>query len=294
MQPLDLSLFGPLKQGWTKACAAFHHLTLMVVSQRNFAKIFNVAWHTSNTPEVIRGGFRRSGIYPFNPEKFDYGKLAPNNPTSCSAAPVSTTTIAVTQSGASTLLSQGASSANSSIPSVAAPYATSAPTYPYDLASTCNTPFTNEHYLWMMGDEEPAVSSTTNPSVQSASTSNCAVDLLEMEKKMDRQQRKRFRRRYKNGFDLTTDSTYNKWRGLRDHLDPVAMECNGTCPCGGECSCCCRGVGCCECVEAVLPPSPTTATLSPGQVWGRRRNSSFSQPSHSHITQKIDDLYTNW
>lgn len=80
LQPIDLSLFGPLNKGWVKACAAFHHLTSVVVNQRNFAKIFNVAWHSSNTPDVIRGGFRRSGIYPFDPNKFDYGKLAPSQP----------------------------------------------------------------------------------------------------------------------------------------------------------------------------------------------------------------------
>ena len=80
LQPLDLSLFGPLKKGWVKACAAFHHLTSVVVNQRNFSKVFNIAWHSSNTPDVIRAGFRRSGIYPFNPQAFDYTRLAPSKP----------------------------------------------------------------------------------------------------------------------------------------------------------------------------------------------------------------------
>ena len=107
LQPLDLSLFGPLNKGWVKACAAFHHLTFVVVNQRNFAKIFNVAWHSSNTPDVIRAGFRRSGIYPFDPNKFDYGKLAPSQPSTTAtsigtpsappvAAPFSTGTPTVT------------------------------------------------------------------------------------------------------------------------------------------------------------------------------------------------------
>lgn len=61
-----------------------------------------------------------------------------------------------------------------------------------------------------MGDEEPAESATTNSSVQSASTSNHAINLLEMEKQMDKQQRETFYRWYKNGFDLTTDTMYNK------------------------------------------------------------------------------------
>jgi len=77
LQPLDLSLFGPLKRGWLKACAAFSHLTSTVVNQRNVAKIFNVAWQSSTTPEVIRGGFKRAGIFPYDPSTFDFDKLAP-------------------------------------------------------------------------------------------------------------------------------------------------------------------------------------------------------------------------
>ena len=77
LQPLDLSLFGPLKRGWVKACAAFSHLTSTVVNQRNFEKIFNVAWHSSTTPEVIRGGFKRAGIFPYDPSMFDFEKLVP-------------------------------------------------------------------------------------------------------------------------------------------------------------------------------------------------------------------------
>lgn len=76
-QPLDLFMFGPFKKrGWVKACAAFNHLTSVVVNQRNFAKIFNVAWHSSIRPEVIISGFRKSGIYPYNPAMFDYSKLS--------------------------------------------------------------------------------------------------------------------------------------------------------------------------------------------------------------------------
>ena len=70
LQPLDLSLFGPLKRGWVQACAAFSHVTCTVINQRNFAKIFNIAWSSSVTPDIIRGGFRRSGIYPYDPSVY--------------------------------------------------------------------------------------------------------------------------------------------------------------------------------------------------------------------------------
>lgn len=49
-----------------------------VVNQCSFAKVFNVMWHSSTTPKVIRGGFKRAGIFPYNPSSiFDYSKLAP-------------------------------------------------------------------------------------------------------------------------------------------------------------------------------------------------------------------------
>lgn len=67
LQPLDLSLFGPLKRGWVRTCAAFSHITCAVINQFNFAKIFNVAWSSSTTPDVIRKGFQRCGIYPCDP-----------------------------------------------------------------------------------------------------------------------------------------------------------------------------------------------------------------------------------
>lgn len=62
------------------ACAAFSHITCMstVVNQCSFVKVFNVMWHSSTTPKVIRGGFKRAGIFPYNPSSiFDYSKLAP-------------------------------------------------------------------------------------------------------------------------------------------------------------------------------------------------------------------------
>lgn len=77
LHPLNLSLYGPLKEGLTRATVACLERTSSVVDKHNFAKIFNVAWCTAITPERIRDGFRKTGIFPFNPRAFDYSKLAP-------------------------------------------------------------------------------------------------------------------------------------------------------------------------------------------------------------------------
>lgn len=82
LQPLNLSVFGPLKKGFTKAAAYVNHMMQPssasdVVDKHNFAKVFNMAWCSAVTPELIRDGFRKIGIFPFNPQAFDYSKLAP-------------------------------------------------------------------------------------------------------------------------------------------------------------------------------------------------------------------------
>lgn len=79
VQPLNLSLNGPLRKGLTKAIGKFLDHPSGVVDKHNFAKIYNMAWYMTITPEVIRDGFRRAGIYPLNPQAFDYSKLLPKN-----------------------------------------------------------------------------------------------------------------------------------------------------------------------------------------------------------------------
>lgn len=66
LQPLDLSLLVH-KMGWEEACATFSLIMLMVVNQCSFAKVFNVTWHFSTTPKVIRGRFKRASFFPYDP-----------------------------------------------------------------------------------------------------------------------------------------------------------------------------------------------------------------------------------
>jgi len=65
LQPLDVSVFGPLKVGWKRVASTFTHVSGRPVNFHNFARLFKIAWHTSITSSVIAGGFKRSGIYPF-------------------------------------------------------------------------------------------------------------------------------------------------------------------------------------------------------------------------------------
>ena len=72
LQPLNMSLAGPLKQGFAKASAAYPEVTFDVVDRVNFVKLYKAAWCMSITPQLIQDGFRRAGIFPFNPDANGY------------------------------------------------------------------------------------------------------------------------------------------------------------------------------------------------------------------------------
>ena len=67
-QPLDCSLFGPLKTHWRNVCHSFHQkFPSAVITKFNFCGLFKGAWLQAITPETIVGGFRKAGVYPYNP-----------------------------------------------------------------------------------------------------------------------------------------------------------------------------------------------------------------------------------
>ena len=76
-QPLDASVFKPLKQNWNAACHRFMQENPgKVITKYNFSPLLNEAWNKTMTPQVISNGFKRAVIYPFNPDIIDYGVFA--------------------------------------------------------------------------------------------------------------------------------------------------------------------------------------------------------------------------
>ena len=68
--------------------------------------------------------------------------------------------------------------------------------------------------------------------------------LVSLEQRIGREGRVRFRRRPENGFDLTSDETYNEWKLL---VNQVSQQ-RGRCPCKSACLCSCSGLGFFDCV----------------------------------------------
>ena len=67
-QPLDVGVFAPLKVQWTQECHEFYQKHPgSIVTRFNFSRLFSQAWCKAVTTANIMGGFRRAGVYPFNP-----------------------------------------------------------------------------------------------------------------------------------------------------------------------------------------------------------------------------------
>ena len=60
--------FGPLKKHWQEVCHSFYQENPgQVISKLNFCRIFKPAWLKNVTPENIINGFKKAGVYPYNP-----------------------------------------------------------------------------------------------------------------------------------------------------------------------------------------------------------------------------------
>ena len=68
-QPLDKGCFSPLKSHWKYECSAYLKANPgKVVTRYQFSELFGKAWVKGMTMKNIIGGFKVTGIYPFNPE----------------------------------------------------------------------------------------------------------------------------------------------------------------------------------------------------------------------------------
>ena len=66
-QPLDVSVFGPLKKHWAYACQKYMEKNPnKVVTRSQFSKLLNEAWMETMKPASVCAGFRTCGVYPFD------------------------------------------------------------------------------------------------------------------------------------------------------------------------------------------------------------------------------------
>ena len=76
LQPLDVSVFGPLKKEWNKSINFFRNQYGVAISRSHFFQIFDPAWKASTTlSNNVVSGFRSCGLVPFNVENVNFDKL---------------------------------------------------------------------------------------------------------------------------------------------------------------------------------------------------------------------------
>jgi hypothetical protein len=81
LQPLDIGCFGPLKRAYSKEIKDLMRVHISHITKIEFFAAFKNAFMASFSEANVRGGFRGTGLVPFNPEtvisKLD---IAPHTP----------------------------------------------------------------------------------------------------------------------------------------------------------------------------------------------------------------------
>jgi len=81
-QGLDVVIFAVLKHYLGVERDALLHTTGTAIDKGNFLQIISKAYITTLTPELIKTAFRKTGIWPFNPNVITADMLAPSKETS--------------------------------------------------------------------------------------------------------------------------------------------------------------------------------------------------------------------
>ncbi|XP_060560427.1 uncharacterized protein LOC132720318 [Ruditapes philippinarum] len=85
LQPLDRTVFGPLKRAYNEACSAFmQDHPLHLVNKWTFPALLKEAWSTALNESNIMSGFRACGIVPFNRNVIPSSAFLPSKPTDIS------------------------------------------------------------------------------------------------------------------------------------------------------------------------------------------------------------------
>lgn len=82
LQPLDVGIFGPLQRAWKKNCEEFTADRGRGITKPEFIKEYIKVRDQTFTPELITAAWRKTGLYPFNPDVFTELDYSPSQLTS--------------------------------------------------------------------------------------------------------------------------------------------------------------------------------------------------------------------
>ena len=82
LQPLDVGIFGPLQRAWKKNCEEFSAVRGRGIMKSEFINEYMKVRDHTFTPELIATAWRKTGLYPFNPDVFTELDFSPSKMTS--------------------------------------------------------------------------------------------------------------------------------------------------------------------------------------------------------------------
>ena len=77
LQPLDVTCFGPLKRKWESLLNEWVVEWGSKLTKANFVNLLSKVWHEGLKPSNVVSGFRTTGIFPVDREKYKKSRLDP-------------------------------------------------------------------------------------------------------------------------------------------------------------------------------------------------------------------------
>lgn len=85
LQPLDVGCFGLLQRKWIERCERYVETFGFGIPRRDVVREYFIARKASFTAKIIKAAWKRTGLYPFNPNIFTNRDFAPSHTTSTKA-----------------------------------------------------------------------------------------------------------------------------------------------------------------------------------------------------------------
>ena len=80
LQPMDVTVFGPLKKRWNEQVEKFRREFHLALTRSHFFQVFDPVWKFAlSKPENMKSGFKACGLVPFNVENINFSKLLKTN-----------------------------------------------------------------------------------------------------------------------------------------------------------------------------------------------------------------------
>ncbi|XP_005105750.1 uncharacterized protein LOC101853723 [Aplysia californica] len=207
-QPLNQAFFEAIKPAWQEEVRKFVTDNMKPVTLGTFAGVLKKAWTTAAQPETATRGFKKAGLFPYNPDVvLTSDKLKPSCTFTGSPAPTFHLLPTSSPSVPPTSSASVPSTSSPSAPSTSSPFPppSSSPSAPPTSSASA-----------------PLTSSASEPSTTSQTRHHRLKQIFSMNFKLGEEKVDLFLKRYETGYDLKIDPDYNMWSSLMYDIEQLA------------------------------------------------------------------------